>query len=95
MRDPFLYNFNGLESHLISQTFHKQFGIGKILRGDSYLKAVENMLTQELITLTPIEKQEKGRKLGFKMQLTDKGKEAWNNFRRKAANLSPIVIENQ
>jgi len=93
MWQPVIYEFNRFEAHLMGQTFYKKFEIGKILREGRYLDVAQNMLAQELITLTPLEKQEKGRKFGFKMHITDKGKEAWVNFGRKAANLQPIVME--
>ena len=87
---PHLYDFNPTEAHLVSQAYHKQFGLGQTLRGETYLNAVQTMIEQGIVTLTPIEKQEKGRKPSFKMHLTDKGKKAWNNFSRKAAGLPPI-----
>ena len=85
-----IYDFNPTEAHLVSQVYHKQFGIGQTLRGDTYLNAVQIMIEQGIVILTPMEKQEKGRKPGFKMHLTDKGKKAWVNFSRKAAGLPPI-----
>lgn len=85
-----VYDFNRIESHLIGQVFHKKFEVGQTIRGETYLKAVENMLKEKLITLTPLEKLEKGRKIGYKMHLTKSGKEAWINFGRKAAGKPPI-----
>ena len=85
-----VYDFNRIESHLVSQAFYKKFGIGQTLRGETYLKAVENILNEGLITLTPLEKIEKGRKPGFKMRLTSNGEKAWINFGRKAAGKPPI-----
>lgn len=87
---PEIYNFNPTEAHLVSQAYHKRFGLGQTLRGETYLNAIQTMLEQGIVTLTPIQKQEKGRKPGFMMLLTDKGKKTWNNFSRKAAGLLPI-----